>query len=254
MQLERGGPLRGYFQPVEIHAPEGVMISLASQGDFTEPEEVPVKVGLLIAPVYRLKVTNIPHQEGREVFPTIEMVNRLYPPRGLEDNFPIPIELTEEELNLALEGNFVTRVIYLEDGDKALPIARDDGEQPWMDTGPGANTLKVADELGRPMAILRMGGRLPTESQGIEDGFLLGCAPFTRYAKREQLMEQFLPQDAPPKDAAPQEAVEKRPNRKPSVSTDKNWRAAPRNSSPATTKRRNPIRSASTARRTLNKK
>ena len=33
-QLMRGGPLPGYFQPVEIMAPEGAMVSLAAGADF----------------------------------------------------------------------------------------------------------------------------------------------------------------------------------------------------------------------------
>ena len=33
-QLQRGGPLPGYFQPVEIKAPQGALISTAASGDF----------------------------------------------------------------------------------------------------------------------------------------------------------------------------------------------------------------------------
>ena len=36
-QLQRGGPLPGYFQPVEIMAPEGAMVSLADGADFMRP-------------------------------------------------------------------------------------------------------------------------------------------------------------------------------------------------------------------------
>ncbi len=122
-QLMRGGPLPGYFQPVEIKAPAGAMVSLAIDGQFSAPQATPLRVGMLIAPVYRFRVAQIPDRPGAEVYPTIEIINRIYPPIGEEFRFPIPIELTVEELEMALNGKFVTRVIYLEDPLNAVPVA-----------------------------------------------------------------------------------------------------------------------------------
>ncbi|MBI2825704.1 MAG: hypothetical protein HYX69_13550 [Planctomycetia bacterium] len=178
LQLQRGGPLPGYFQPVEIKAPEGALISLAVDGAFDQPRPTPLRVGMLIAPVYRFRVTNIPLHPGREVFPTIEVIDRLYPPAGQAPRFPIPIELLQDDLELALEGNYITRVIYLEDPDRALPVASACKEQNWFDSGPGANPVQMADRLGRPMAILRMGGRLPDDRTGPDAQFLAGSPPF----------------------------------------------------------------------------
>ncbi|HUY90955.1 MAG TPA: hypothetical protein VMV10_19620 [Pirellulales bacterium] len=179
VRLERGGPLSGYFQPVEIRAPKGVKVSLAANGAFGDAQETPRSVGLLIAPVYRLRVSNIPGAEGLEVFPTIEVIDRLYPPPGERRRFPIPIELSEEDLQLALDGKFVTRVIYLEDPGMALPIL-DKPERPnWFDAGPGANPLQEADRWGRPLAVLRLGGRVPEDPDRPDPQFLNGCPPFT---------------------------------------------------------------------------
>jgi hypothetical protein len=177
-QLLRGGPLPGYFQPVEIRAPQGALISLAVDGKFAAPLKPPFRIGMLIAPVYRLRVTNIPLHEGAEVFPTIEVIDRLYPPAGQAPRFPIPIELTQEELELALEGNYVTRVVYLEDPQHVLPAGPPCKEQNWFDAGPGSNPVEVADRLGRPMAIIRLGGRLPDARTGPDCQFLAGCPPF----------------------------------------------------------------------------
>ena len=114
-QLQRGGPLPGYFQPVEVTGPEGLVVETAESGDFANAQAGPVRIGLLIGSVYRLRVTGIPLHEGMEVYPTIEVIDRLYPPMGMEFQFAIPVELTQEELEMALDGKFVTRVIYLED-------------------------------------------------------------------------------------------------------------------------------------------
>jgi len=167
LRLHRGGPLSGYFQPVEIRAPDGARISLAQEDGFSQPQESRAVVGMQIGAVYRLKITDIPNLPGEEVFPTIELVDRLYPPPGLALRYPVPVQLTEEELEMATQGMFVTRIVYLEDPSQALPVAeKAGGEQPWVEAAAGEDPLVVADQLGRPMAILRMGGRVPTGPGG----------------------------------------------------------------------------------------
>ncbi len=175
-RLGRGGPLSGYFQPVAIHAPQGALISTVTGGRFDQPEPSPVTVGMLVAPVYRLRITQIPHHPGMEVFPTVEIIDRLYPPAGEATRFPIPIAISQEELELALDGKFVTRVIYVEDPDRALPVAEQPNEQNWFEVEPDQNPLEVADHLGRPIAILRLGGRLPSDA-GPDARFLHGSPP-----------------------------------------------------------------------------
>jgi len=180
-QLQRGGPLPGYFQPVEIKAPPGALISLATSGDFGAAQKVPLRVGFLIGQVYRLRVMNIPLALGMEVFPTIEVIDRIYPPPGEQRRFAIPIELTDEDLKLALGGKFVTRVIYLEDPNQALPTREDPQAQNWFEVGQGQDPLEMADALGRPVAILRLGARLPDDVRGPGPQFLFGCPPFETF-------------------------------------------------------------------------
>ena len=128
-QLERGGPLPGYFQPVEVTAPAGSLISIVADGAFSEPKPAKLLAGMLIGQVYRLKIGNLPGHEGEEIFPTIEVIDRLYPPPGQAARFPIPIELTAEELRFALDGRYVLRVIYLEDVHTAPPLRDEPGKQ-----------------------------------------------------------------------------------------------------------------------------
>lgn len=179
-QLQRGGPIAGYFQPVEIRGPEGLGIWLAEGGMFQPPEPVPVKVGMLVGQVYRFKVTGIHLQPGAEIYPTIEVIDRLYPPAGAEWRHPIPIELTQEELEMALAGKLVTRVIYIEDPEQALPVAEDaEPHQRYYEVGSEDDPLQVADLWGRPVAILRLGSRVP-DAQGPDAAFLYGCPPLQR--------------------------------------------------------------------------
>lgn len=205
-RLHRGGPLSGYFQPVRIRAPQGARIALASEQGFSDSRsdsrtDSPIGdllVGMQIAPVYRLRVTEIPNNPGVEIFPTVEVIDRLYPPPGLAQRFPIPIELTLDELELAARGAFVTRVIYVEDPHTALPIAQPaSGEQPWVEARPGGDPLVEADERGRPVAILRMGGRVPNASTLAEEA---ECAPpFVMFDAEQACLQEELHQHEQPK-------------------------------------------------------
>ena len=177
-QLQRGGPLPGFYQPVEIKAPSGASVSLAVDHQFEHPEPAPRNVGLLIGAVYRLRVMGIPLFAGLEVFPTIEIIDRLYAPPDQQARFAIPIDITAEELRLAADGKFVTRVIYLEDPRRALPARDDPQTQTWFEAAPGQDPLAVADGLGRPVAILRLGARLPSQGQMQDAGFFYGSPPF----------------------------------------------------------------------------
>jgi len=157
-RLLRGGPLSGYTQPAEIRVPAGVQVGMAIDGQFTQPTTDNPVVGLLVGPVYRFRVTNLFDHDGVEVFPTVELIDRLYPPPGHALRFPVPIELTAEDLDLAARGLFVTRVIYVEDPSQALPVGEVDGQM-WFEAGEGEDPLEVADRAGRPIAILRLGSR-----------------------------------------------------------------------------------------------
>ena len=162
-QLLRAKRLGGYFQPVQIRGPSTARVAVAMDGVFVEPQRTPVTVGMQVGQVYRIQVSSIPNHEGFEVYPTVEVINRLHPPAGQEHRFPLPIDLTLEELELALSGKLVTRVIYLEPPDTALPHRADPKHQRYFEVRAQDDPLQVADQLGRPMAILRMGGIVPAE-------------------------------------------------------------------------------------------
>lgn len=209
LQLERGGPLPGYFQPVQIKGPPGVVVAMAEDGAFAEAETAPIRVGLLIGQVYRFRLMNIPLNPGAELFPTIEIVDRLYPPQGLEYRFPIVVELSHDDIVTALNGKFLTKVIYLEDPETAVPAGHPQGEQPSFDIAPGSNPLEVADEIGRPVAILRMGAIVPTNPGRPDMRFLFGCPPWTRppVDTASTAAASFQPPAAPPVPASPLEAA-----------------------------------------------
>lgn len=196
-QLQRGGPLPGFFQPVEIKAPPGALISLAVGNQFDDAQPAPRRGGFLIGAVYRLRVINVRLAEGMEVFPTIEVIDRLYAPPDQQVRFAIPIDITEEDLKLAIDGKFVTRVIYLEDPRHALPARDNPQSQSWFEAAPGQDPLAVADGLGRPVAILRLGARLPDRTESPDPSFFFGSPPFVAYPPQPAVTPKAAPVPPP---------------------------------------------------------
>lgn len=191
-QLQRGGPLPGYFQPAEIATPAGCMISLAAGGAFDLPQENARTAAFLIGQVYRFKVTQIPLHEGIEIFPTIELIDRIYPPGCLKFQFPIRIRITRDDLAEAIRGKMVTRVIYVEDPDRPLAASQGTNQQFGFDVRSGEDPLRVADSLGRPVAILRLGARVPS-AMGPSPRFLFGCPVWMPSPQISPVEQEQLP-------------------------------------------------------------
>ena len=186
LQLMQGRPMAWYYQPVEIVAPQGTLVSFVENGQFGADRPAPTKAGCLIGQVYRMRLSQIPLRLGRELYPSVEVIDRLHPPAGKETRFPIPIHITIEEINFALNGKFVTRVIYLENPKTALPRQQNPDFQPYFEVEPGQDPIQTADNLGRPIAILRIGSRRPTLSDPAGE-FIYQSPPIQLYDQKTDL-------------------------------------------------------------------
>ena len=157
--------LNYYTQPVRIVVPDEARVEVGDNGSFTETFSSRVTVGMSVGPVYRLKVTNIPRNPGQELYPSIEVLGKLNPPAGLENEFPIQVNISLDDLEQAIEGRMVTKVIYLENPETALAQRHVEDHQPYFDVRGNEDPLRAAERLGRPMAIMRIGSRIPTNTQ-----------------------------------------------------------------------------------------
>jgi hypothetical protein len=162
-----------YFQPVRFSGPEGSEFALPEAGQVANSEPK-LMAGLMVGAIYRFRVTGIPGAPGAEVYPTVELLGRTFPPPGLATRYPIPINISETDLQSALEGNLVTRVIYLEDPQSATPLARDIDDSRPIDVMAEQDAMAVADSLGRPIAIVRIGSMSPPNNAALEPQFYFG--------------------------------------------------------------------------------
>jgi len=165
------GKARGRsFQPVRIQLPSRGNVTLyAGSPQRAVSLPAPAHAGVMVGGIYRLKLSRMPEFPGIELYPSIEIIDRLHPPTGMAWRFPVPIEFIEEELELAISGRMITKVIYLEQPQLA---GEEELTRPMRVRmiSPRQNLLTAADRLGRPLVIIRLGGRLP-DIDGRDAGF-----------------------------------------------------------------------------------
>lgn len=147
---------------VLFNRPAGMQVAwdTSGNGDFgATPLVVPGRTNFTQAGLYRVKLQNIPGHEGVELYPTVE----IGPPNPRTLAFlshnAIPLQLTVDDFNQVLAGNFVTKVIYLPDPDfQQLAVA---GVETLVSTrlDPGVNPIAEADRRGSIMAVLRVGNK-----------------------------------------------------------------------------------------------
>jgi uncharacterized repeat protein (TIGR01451 family) len=166
-----GGPqpvvLSPDVQVVRFQGPEGLSVEILGPNPIPVPQgdgRGILTAGLRRGVGYRLRIANIPERPGVELFPVIEVVGHLHRPEGIDPGkYPIRVIFTMEDIDAVLnQGRLVTKVIYLEDPDQALPFRMPKDQIPVVSLNPTEHPLRVASALGRPMAIVRIGGRRPT--------------------------------------------------------------------------------------------
>ncbi|WP_417848120.1 hypothetical protein [Thalassoglobus sp.] len=158
----------GVLQPVEIQLPSaGHVTYFQGSPQNAVLTQSPSNVGMMVGHTYRVRISGMPEFPGAELYPTVEVLDRLHAPDGLAKSYPIPVEITADEIEIVLQDRMVTKVIYLEQPDLAAPFAQ--GERiRTEDLKVTENLLRAADERGRPMAILRIGGRIPDPNSPVD--------------------------------------------------------------------------------------
>jgi hypothetical protein len=173
-RLAGRGPVAGYFQPVAFAGPTGTRFALPQGGVVFADSSESLTAGLLVGGIYRFQITCIPGAEGAELYPTVEVIDRTYPPPGLATRYPIQIHLDQDDFDAALAGQLVTRVVFLEDPQTATPIEQTPDTTRPLEVSMHQDALEVADRFGRPVAIVRIGSVSPPRTEALLPQFFLG--------------------------------------------------------------------------------
>lgn len=194
------------LQPILFKLPENTVVEIAGPAGFEANSDNPGLFGLRQGDAYRFKLTNIPFAEGRELYPTLELLSTLSPPAGYEADFPIPVELSQEDIDNALNGNLVTRVVFLEPPHNAIPVDSTVPQGDLLAESPASiNPVALAESRGRVMAILRVGSRLPDKTAGLDSPFYFGLPPWEFPQKPKRPVGVPLNYPVQPKEETPSE-------------------------------------------------
>jgi len=166
---------RGVMQPIQWILPEGVGVEVASEGEFISDVNNAGLFAVELGRVYRFKIEGLPGREKETLYPTLELIGGLNPPQGKEWDFPIEVEVPAIDLENALNGSFVTRVIFLENPENPADVdSETDKENLTFDVPGGVDPVVAASTRGRPLAILRLGTRAPNGAPTSSDPFFFG--------------------------------------------------------------------------------
>src|SRR5579883_1563835 len=159
---QAAGPMAPAMPPlfVRFGGPPGTQVVVYPGGQVSRPFEAPATVGLRPGYIHRVQLTNLPGHPGLSLFPTIEVRGTLVPPPGLNPiPYAVPVVVTPADVNRVLAGVFLTKVIYLERPDAALPIASNPDVPLETEVPPNRDLLAEARLLGRLLLVVRLGQR-----------------------------------------------------------------------------------------------
>jgi len=165
--------------------PEGLTIQwdVTAPGRFdSEQLVVPARYNFPQGALYRLKLANIPGRPGVELFPTLEVGPVMPRTEAFLAHNAIPVEFTDEDFDQVINGNFVTKVIYLPDPEYQEMALAGVGTLVSTKLDPGQDPIVEADRKGAIMAIVRLGNKdLAIASAEPMPGFQMGmqgpCPP-----------------------------------------------------------------------------
>lgn len=166
-------PLSGLSQPphgppmivapllyARIDAPPGVQATFYQGSPVAKAFPVPAVVGLRPGYIYRIKLAGFPDRPGVTLYPTLEVRGTLaVSPKLKASEYPAPIIFHQEDIERAIGGSVITKVVFLERPDIAVPEATRPDRPLEFEIAPGTDPLVEARSRGRPMVIVRLGER-----------------------------------------------------------------------------------------------
>lgn len=157
-----GYPVPAPVLPAKIIAPPGVRVSVFPSSPLARMFETPSVFAFRPGYTYRLELSNLPLRPGAALYPEVEVRGTLVPRAGMRYmDYPIPLTFSASDIDRALAGSVITKVVYLEDPEKAFPTEVTPDAPIEFPNGTEQEAIKNALENGRLVAIVRLGGKKP---------------------------------------------------------------------------------------------
>jgi hypothetical protein len=157
------GPVPSPVLYVRFVAPPTMRVQFYPGGGQAKTFGAPVLAGLRPGYIYRVQLSGFPGQPGLALYPSLEVRGTLQLPKATRpSDHPVPLNFTPEDVDRALQGDLITKVIVLEHPDQAIPEVSTPNLPLEIDGG--RDPLAEARVRGRPVLIIRLGGRdMPVE-------------------------------------------------------------------------------------------
>jgi len=144
---------------LRVIAPEGVRVTLRPGSPDARVMNAAATFGLRPGYTYRIQLDGIPDEPSLVINPSIEVRSSLFMPVTLKpEDYPAPLTFTIEDIRRVIAGGMVTKVITLEDPEKATPEATTPEQPIERDVLRSEDPLEVGTLHGRVLAIVRIGG------------------------------------------------------------------------------------------------
>ena len=179
--LGPAAPLLG----VRVLAPDGVTVAFAPEDPAARTYPVPATAGFRPGYRFTIRLTNLPGRNPTEaIYPVLEVHGSLVPRAGLKYlDYPAPLAVTRGDIDRALAGSQVTKIVYLEDPTKAIPVAATPDVPLEFTEVTERDALAAAHDNGRLVMILRFGDRKPEA-----DDLARGAVPGTVLLPGEKVL------------------------------------------------------------------
>jgi uncharacterized repeat protein (TIGR01451 family) len=159
------GPMLPAAAPLlatKVLAPKGVRVAVYPGSPLARLYDTPTVLGLRPGYVYRFELSNLPYYPGRTLYPEIEVRGTLVPKPGMKYmDWPAPLTFSQADIERALNGAVITKAVYLEDPEKAIPSEFGLNAPVELPADTEDDAIKEALANGRLVAIVRLGNKTP---------------------------------------------------------------------------------------------
>lgn len=166
LQPGMGAPVPAPLVAAKFVVPKDVRVTAFPGTPLSRIYDAPALMGLRPGYSYRFELSNLPYHPGKTLYPEVEVRATLVPRPGMKYmDYPLPLVFSQADIEKALKGAVVTKVIYLEDPEKALPAEVNPNAPVEMPDATDEAAIKAARDNGRLMAVVRLGNLKPTAEQ-----------------------------------------------------------------------------------------
>jgi uncharacterized repeat protein (TIGR01451 family) len=157
-QLALRGPAPLLF--LRFIGPAGMKVTFYPGTRMARSFDAPAVAGVRAGYLIRAQLDHFVDHPDLVLFPSIEVRGALWlGPKLNPADYPAPVVLSPADIESIRAGDVVTKAIYLENPERAAPVATTPDAPIELNFPPGVDLLEQARRAGRPVAVVRFGGR-----------------------------------------------------------------------------------------------